>query len=427
MRSLSMCSLLCVLCVLLPLRSLGLSNCSCNQTTVQCLYDCSPTFCLCDDTGFGTVMSTVNGTVCRNGTQVWESECTNNTHVEIHQEQDCACETIGVNCVGDCSTSMCMCGSNTMRGSLVPVANNTLCYKNYLTWSDDARCSPHSGGTHPAVCDKDGFECTSPCSITYSYCSNGIRYPKQFVPFGTVCTTGGELVYPNQCDWNSQSLVPTCDTEVLSLKCYTQCSPLFYYCQNYTTYVLQNAPPGLVCYNDAFIMSNQPVCDANHTYAQAFPISIRYQNSTVPWSSLTEYALASAMSDALLFSGTLVHPSDIYFSTVGRRLSETIHPNMFIRSTDTHLAHAVQTALQQHIQMEVDKRNLAMVVSMVANTLSPTPSVYATPSAISVPGPVYATPSAISAPVLVSSTNTLLLGLSNYMLVLCVCLQTMNV
>lgn len=356
------------LCVAVP------PSCPCNQSGVYCTSECSSTFCLCDEFGKGVIMNTVNGTVCQDGNQVWESDCGKqvaNPSPTPERKTDCTCSHVGVNCMEECSSQYCLCGS-TLSGYSLQVANNTVCYDDYLTWVDDTRCT--KAPSH--VCTKDGLYCTSPCSITYYYCSNGRQYPEQFVPYGTVCTEGG-LVSPDQCGWNpSQPLISTCPTRDLSLQCYAECSPLFYYCTNYTAYVLQNAPSNLLCYNHAFVMPNQPMCYTTSVERQEFPITIQYKNDSLIWSALTAYAVASSMANELTTQGVPVTVNDVFLSesaSIGRRLASIFYGSIGIQSTMNNLSAVLEVA-RNSINSKNEFMDIQLPQSTTPVTFTNTPS-----------------------------------------------------
>ena len=340
------------------------SGCSCYGDGITCTADCSSTFCVCNTYGYGTLMNVSQGTLCFNNSLVHESQCI------PRSSTDCTCSHAGVNCIQSCSSQICMCHSTELgiRGN---VANGTLCYDDYLTWSSDSRCSANSV---VAVCPIDGFYCTSPCSITYYYCANGIRYPEQFVPFGTVCSSNGsagQLLNPDECLLSNTSLVSTCPTMMTSLQCLYPCSPVFYYCRNYTAYVLQNTPVGLTCYENTFILQSQPVCYIGDEQEQQFPVTLDYSNTSIIWSVLSQYTLASALAESLESAGISVLPTDIYFSTFDRRLADSSTHWITIRSSDPTLRSVLDDALQT-LPFTLASHNLPVRVSLVAE---PTPSV----------------------------------------------------
>lgn len=250
--------------------------CTCTTPGVSCTTDCSPTFCLCDESYKGTLMSTSAGTRCLNGNLVYESQCLSPTY----------------------------------------------------------------------ACAADGFYCSSPCSVTYSYCVNGIRTPEQFVPIGTVCDTNetdgfGSLVYPDACASLNTTIVARCPTDVASIQCLAPCSPTFYYCVHYNAYVVQMAPTGLMCYENDFVLASDPIC-TGLAAGQAFPVVIASQD----WSVLRQYSMAKALAAALRTSGVAVEATDIYFAQMGRRLSDS-EQMMYIRSSATYLSNALSDAMDR--------------------------------------------------------------------------------
>jgi len=274
------------------------SACQCTVPGVQCTYNCSPTFCLCDASLHGSLMNTSVGTRCLNGSLVHESQCSRPTH----------------------------------------------------------------------GCDSDGFYCTSPCSVTYSYCVSGILTPKQFVPTGTVCDAGS-LVYPNQCISLHTTSMGSCPTYNSSIQCADAgpCSPNFYYCVQYATYAVQMAPTGLKCYNNTFVLASDPICTGPSNNSQTFPILVTTQD----WSVLTQYELASTLSTALTRVGTPVQPADIYFASApvssasGRRLA--VKQLMSIHSSYANLSTALAVAFAEN--------NLAVTLWLPSVSPTQTPGV----------------------------------------------------
>ena len=194
------------------------------------------------------------------------------------------------------------------------------------------------------ACASDGFYCSSPCSVTYSYCVNGHRTPEQFVPAGTVCATNESadyLVYPDQCASMNTTVVASCPTDVASIQCLSPCSSTFYYCVHYNAYVVQLAPTGLKCYDNDFVLASDPVCTGQDA-GQAFPVMIASND----WSVLQQYSMASALAAALYSTGVNVEPTDIYFAHQGRRLAYS-EQMMYIRSSATYLSNALSEALDR--------------------------------------------------------------------------------
>ena len=285
---------------LLSLLAVANANaCQCTMPGVQCTYDCSPTFCLCDMSLYGSRMNVSVGTRCLNGSLVHEAHCSVRTE-----------------------------------------------------------------------CESDGFYCTSPCSVTYSYCVSGRRTPTQFVPVGTVCD-GGALVYPTQCASLNTTSLGYCPTYNASIQCDRQCSPNFYYCVQYATYAVQMAPTGLKCYNNTFVLASDPVC-SGYSDVQVFPIMVDTQD----WSVLTQYGLASSLSAAL--TKTDIQPTDIYFSSAfGRRLAS--QQLMSIHSSYANLSTVLAVAIATN--------NLAVTLWLPSvsptQTQTPTPRVLYSAKAIS--------------------------------------------
>jgi hypothetical protein len=241
------------------------------------------------------------------------------------------------------------------------VSAGTRCLHNALV--QESQCS------NEPVCNSNGFFCTSQCSVTYYYCSNGRRYPDQFVPFGTVCSfqsvsyiSEGQLVYPDQCLLNySTALVPytnRCPTVLLSFQCSVSCGSSFYYCRNFNPYVFQQVPNGLLCHNHTFVLASDPVC-SNQSGGHQFPISVNYKNDSIVWSVLSQYALASAVAEALVPVGVYVRPLDIYFvSEYGRRLSDSNKQLMVINSARTELFAYLNVAVLRYLPAALSSRNL---------------------------------------------------------------------
>lgn len=356
----------------------GSELCECNTSGVVCSYDCSDTFCLCDENGYGSKMITASGTLCRNGEQVWSNDCIDSTVLPVYtpliqQSSSCNCSTIGVNCLQKCSSQFCLCGTSA-NGSLLSAANGTVCLDGYIISSDDQQCLPES---QTAVC-KDGLYCTAQCSITYYYCSNGLRYPDMFVPSGTLCANKSMLIHPDQCEANTQTLVQSCDTITLTFQCFQSCSPLFYYCLNYTVFALQTAPRGLVCYDNSFVLASHPVCTKASLSYYPFPLSISYNNSE-RWSILSDYELTAAFSSAFTSAGVHVLPNDMYIvsnSNQGRQLVVTTDCVLYAKE---QVKSVFSNAVQTYLPNELRKRNIAIEITPLAfDSYSATPSQSAT-------------------------------------------------
>ena len=410
--------------ILLGIFCIFAKACNCSSSGVYCTSECSKTFCLCDEYGGGSVMNTANGTLCLDGYIVWEANCLENKNINQNNTTEptktnpavkCNCSYAGVNCLSDCSTQYCLC-SGTMDGTLMTVANDTVCYRGYTIWENDLRCNPQFTGNN---CAQDGLQCSSNCSVTYFYCSNGRRMPDQFVPYGTLCSYNSyqQLIQPNQCEMNTQSLISSCQRKDMALECYSQCSPLFYYCYNYTVYALQVAPEGLVCYDNSFVLASEPMCSANASLTQKqqqFPVSIHYKNGSVAWSVLSQYAIASAMANALRNAGSDVEVTDIYFhqeSNTVRRLTAHVDTYMTIQSSDKNLESALDVAIRQYLAQELSKRNMDIVVEFYSTPSSPSSS--SSPSLSSQPYTQSRTPSSAPLPYMVSSSEsaTTLIGI----------------
>ena len=220
------------------------------------------------------------------------------------------------------------------------------------------------------VCETDGFYCTSPCSVTYSYCVSGRRTPTQFVPTGTVCNAGA-LVYPTQCASLNTTAFASCPTYNASIQCSdpNPCSPNFYYCIQYATYAVQVAPTGLQCYNNTFVLASDPVCTPSGP-VQTFPIVVASQD----WSVLTQYGLASALSTALAQTGTRIQPVAIYFPSVsaeGRRLAS--QQWMSVYSSYANLSTALAAAVTE-LPAILAANNLAVTMWLQPPSASASPS-----------------------------------------------------
>jgi len=180
-------------------------------------------------------------------------------------------------------------------------------------------------------------------------------------------------------------------------------------------YALQVAPEGLVCYDNSFVLASEPMCSANSSLQQQFPISINYNNGSVAWSVLSQYAIASAMANALQNAGSNVAPADIYFhqeSNTLRRLTARVDTYMTVQSSDKNLENLLDVAVRQYLEQELVKRNLDMVVelySTLSSLNSPTPS----SSLSSQPYTQSRTPSSAPLPYMVSSADsaTTLIGI----------------
>lgn len=321
--------------------------CNCSAPGVFCTEDCSSTFCLCDAFYNGVIMNTSVGTRCSAGALVHDSQCMVPT--------GCACQHVGVNCLSN--SHMCLCDERLV-GTIETTANNTVCVDDRLAWVTDLSCT------------NNGFYCTSPCSVSYYYCTNNRRMPAQFVPAGTVCdSTGGEgfLVTPDNCSYTS--VHASCPTEDLTIQCTGRCSTSFYHCNQHTAYAVQSTPVGLVCYNNAFILGSDPVC-AEGMY-QTFPVIVDYSNETIPVTVLYQYALASALAEAISYAGVPVVASDVYIGGLGRRLAVS-EQLLSVQSSDTSLAGVVAHAMQD-LPNILTRDNLVVRV-WLQESLTPTSS-----------------------------------------------------
>jgi len=301
----------------------------------------------------------------------------------------CTCTGPGVQCTRDCASTFCLC-DETLRGSLMNTSAGTRCLNGSLV---------HESQCAVPVCETDGFYCTSPCSVTYSYCVTGRRTPTQFVPTGTVCNAGA-LVYPTQCASLNTTAFASCPTYNASIQCSdpNPCSPNFYYCIQYATYSVQMAPTGLQCYNNTFVLASDPVCTHSGP-VQTFPIVVASQD----WSVLTQYGLASALSAALAQTGTRIQPVAIYFPSVsaeGRRLAR--QQWMSVYSSYANLSTALAAAVTE-LPAILAANNLAVTMWLQPLSASPSPSgsVSAMPASLLVSGVVVYSMSIVTCVVLV--------------------------
>lgn len=274
----------------------------------------------------------------------------------------CTCILPGVQCTRECAPTFCLCDT-TLHGSVMNTSLGTRCLNGSLV--HESHClGPGSG----PQCESDGFYCTSPCSVTYSYCVSGRRTPMQFVPTGTVCNAGA-LVYPTQCASLNTTNQGACPTYNASIQCDSPCSPSFYYCVQYATYAVQMAPTGLKCYNNTFVLASDPVC-APAGPIQTFPIVVDTQD----WSVLTQYGLASALSTALAQAGARIQPVAIYFPSVsveGRRLAS--QQWMSVYSSYANLSTALAVALTE-LPAILAANNLAVTMWLQPPSASPSGS-----------------------------------------------------
>ena len=292
-------------------------------------------------------MNTSVGTRCSGGALVHDSQCLS---------PGCACPHAGVHCLSD--TQLCLCDDRRM-GTIMETANNTVCAEDRLEWA-----------TH-RTCDADGFYCTSPCSVSYYYCTNGRRMPDQFVPAGTVCG-GGALMSPGNCSYTP--VHATCPTEAPSIQCMGQCSTSFYQCIRHTAYGVQAAPVGLVCYDNAFILGSDPLCAENAVY-QTFPLFVDYSNESA--TVLYQYALTSAIAEAITHAGVPVTAADIYIGVAGRRLAVS-EQLLSVQSSDTSLAGVIAHAMRE-LPTILERDNLAVRVWLPASTRTPSANAIAFP------------------------------------------------
>ena len=286
--------------------------------------------------------------------------------ITVTSTSACTCITPGVQCTRDCAPTFCLC-DESLHGVVMNTSVGTRCLNGSLV--HESLCS----GPRPE-CESDGFYCTSPCSVSYSYCVSGRRTPAQFVPAGTVCDAGA-LVYPTQCASLNTTAIASCPTYNASIQCDSPCSPSFYYCVQYATYAVQMAPTGLKCYNNTFVLASDPVC-APAGPIQTFPIVVDTQD----WSVLTQYGLASALSTALAQAGARIQPVAIYFpsvSTEGRRLAS--QQWMSVYSSYANLSTALAVALTE-LPAILAANNLAVTMWLQPPSSSASPSASAKPN-----------------------------------------------
>jgi hypothetical protein len=294
-------------------------NSTCRHEGTNCIRNCSTEFCLCDMRGVGSRMTTANGTVCYDDYQVFANDARCLSTPVPSQESSpsqgpnpnpnpspnpnpCTCSQPGVQCIQQCQPYLCLCGSS-LQGTMLPTAPSTVCADGYQVWASSPVCSASSPVS--SVCSTDGFYCPSHCSLTYYECSNGVPSTTMLVPYGTVCgitqNNTGELIYPNAC--NATNL--TCQTPWL--QCPTECGTSVQVCMNNVGYALQTVPSGLLCYNNQFVLSSQPVCSAGQGQSQditSFAITVRSENTS--WTILSDSAVAASVVDSLASAGSNV-------------------------------------------------------------------------------------------------------------------------
>jgi len=87
-------------------------------------------------------------------------------------------------------------------------------------------------------------------------------------------------------------------------------------------YALQTVPSGLLCSNNQFVLSSQPVCAANQSQVSAsFAITVRADNTS--WTVLSDSAVAASVVDSIASAGSNVPitPSMVSVSS-SRRLQD---------------------------------------------------------------------------------------------------------
>jgi len=104
---------------------------------------------------------------------------------------------------------------------------------------------------------------------------------------------------------------------------------------------------------------------------QTFPVIVDYSNETIPVTVLYQYALASALAEAISYAGVPVVASDVYIGGLGRRLAVS-EQLLSVQSSDTSLAGVVAHAMQD-LPNILTRDNLVVRV-WLQESLTPTSS-----------------------------------------------------
>jgi hypothetical protein len=124
-----------------------------------------------------------------------------------------------------------------------------------------------------------------------------------------------------------------------------------------------------VCNNNAFILESDPVCAENTVY-QTFPVVVDYSNE--PTTALYQYALTSAIAEAITHAGVPVVAADIYVGGAGRRLAVS-EQLLSVQSSDTSLPGVLAHAMQE-LPNILTRNNLEVRVWLPESlTLTPSP------------------------------------------------------
>lgn len=316
------------------------TQCKCRHSGVNCIANCSYNFCLCSDYGIGYMMNTSAGTACLNDIQVWanDAQClppsfsqtnlpivtpsstptSQPTYQIANLVRSCTCSSRGISCTHDCDTSFCLCGESK-QGSILNTSQGTVCYAGQQVWLSDPVCQ-----NSPVT---DGLYCTSECSLTYYYYSNGIRYPEQFTPSGTVCSSNGTigtLIHPYDCLQNNTVSVPsheigwTCNPNASVGLCSTE----LYYAVDGNMYANQHAPSGLLCYNNSLVLSSIDACVESLPFHT--PISFSLLVDPLIDSSygtlLGQTDFTASIAESLQSVGAPIQQNMVVLKTMGRRL-----------------------------------------------------------------------------------------------------------
>jgi hypothetical protein len=145
-----------------------------------------------------------------------------------------------------------------------------------------------------------------------------------------------------------------------------------------------------VCYDNTFILQSQPACYIGDEQEQQFPVTLDYSNTSIVWSVLSQYTLASALAESLESAGISVLPTNIYFRTFDRRLADSNMHWITIRSSDPALRSAVGDALRilpftlvsYNLPIRVSLAETSSSVSSVSASVSPSPSATSAPKPI---------------------------------------------
>ena len=172
------------------------------------------------------------------------------------------CSHVGVNCITNCSTQFCLCGTIGL-GSIMTTAAGTVCYNDYQIYETDYRCilnsfsptpdptsdpTPSSPSTalveYPAcTCTSPGVQCITQCEPFMCLCGSNLVGKLLPTAPSTVCADGYQVWESNPvCSTNTQ--LSTC---IDGFYCTSQCSLTYYQCSNGIPSATMMTPYGTVC------------------------------------------------------------------------------------------------------------------------------------------------------------------------------------